>query len=357
MEDVSYRFYTKTAEAWEAMLRDLEKATVSIDFERYIFCNDAVGQRFIDIFKQKAREGVAVRVLVDMVGSFSFYVSSVVRELEDAGVQVKFFNPISPWRIANFTSNFFRDHRKLIVIDDMIGYIGGTGIDLHTSNWRDTEVRFDGPIVTEMKRLFNRLWLSTLRQKFIRFLRSPFYFKHFDILTNSPRLRERHIYKAMIATIRNATEYVYLTTPYFIPDLRFLRVLRLAAKKGIDVRLVVPKKSDYSFADNSTRSYFTLILKAGVRVYLYEPTMLHAKTVVVDDEWASVGTSNLDNVSFRYNYEMNVASTKPEFISELKQHFLADIEKATEVTYGEWIKRPIIQKCKEFITWPFHDFF
>jgi cardiolipin synthase A/B len=357
MNEVSYRFYTKTSDAWEAMLVDLENAKTSIDFERYIFCCDTVGSRFIETFKRKAKEGVIVRVLTDMVGSFGFYFSPVVKELEAAGVQVKFFNPISPWRIANFTSTFFRDHRKLIIIDNAKAYVGGIGIDAKTADWRDTEVRLEGPIVSELKRLFDRLWLSTLRQKFLTFLKTPFFIKHYEILTNSPRLRQRFIYRAFIENIRLAQKYIYLTTPYFIPDLRFLRVLRLAAKRGVDVRILVPRTSDHAFIDNSTRSYFTLALNAGIKIYLYEPHMLHAKTAVIDDTWSTVGTFNLDNLSFRYNYELNVVSTKSDFIKELHAQFFTDLESSARVHYESWIKRPLLQKFREFITWPFHDIF
>lgn len=354
MSDISYRFYTRTGDVWEAMLADLAVATTSIDFERYIFCADQIGQRFIDVLKRKAKEGVKIRMLCDMVGSFGFYRSSVVKELEAVGIEVKFFNPISPWRITNITSHFFRDHRKLLIIDNKIGYVGGTGVDQKTAEWRDTEVRFEGEIALEFTRLFEWLWKSTLRQKFIRFKKTTLYVKHFDTLINSPRFRQRYIYRTLVNTMRAATRSVYITTPYFIPDLRILRVLRILAKRGVDVRILVPEHSDYSFIDNSTKSYFSLVLRSGVRIYLYKPNMLHTKSVVIDDEWGTVGTFNFDTLSFRYNFEVNVVSTKQDFVATLKDHFINDLLSSSELTKSAWAERPLVQKIKEFITWPFH---
>ncbi len=354
MSDISYRFYTKTADVWEAMLADLEQAKISIDLERYIFSIDAIGTRFVDVLKRKAGEGVRVRLLVDMVGSFGFYLSPVVKELEAAGVKVKFFNPISPWRITTFSSHFFRDHRKILVVDGVIGYVGGTGIDYKTANWRDSEARFEGQICQEFTVLFERLWESTLRDRFLRFKKTNLYVKHFDVLSNSPRFGQKFIYRTLIEALRGAKRYVYLTTPYFIPDLRMLRVLRILAKRGVDVRILVPEQSDYAFLDNANRSYFSLMLRSGVRMYLYKPVMLHAKTAVIDDEWSTIGTFNLDNLSFRYNFEISVVSTEVQFIATLKDHYVNDILASRELTKEQWADRPFIQKVREFITWPFH---
>jgi len=358
MSGINYKFYTKTDTAWEAMLADLERASVSIDLERFIFFPDTVGTRFIDLLIRKSRQGIKVRILLDMVGSYWFYRSTaILNDLAKAGVQVKFFNPISPWRITNVTSYFFRDHRKFLIIDGKIGYIGGTGIDEKTKDWRDTEVCFEGDLVADFTLLFDRLWESTLKQKFMRFNMLPLKQSGFWVLTNSPRFGERRIYRAYLKNIRQSRNYIYLTTPYFIPDLRFLTALRRAARRGVDVRILVPRGSNHSFVDNSTRSYFTLALRAGIRIYLYEPGMLHAKTAVIDDAWSAIGTFNLDNLSFHYNYEAVVISTEKDFIRTLKDHFINDREVASEVYYEEWIRRPFLDKVREFITWPFHDLF
>ena len=360
-EETKIQFYLDSKSTWEALFRACEEATQTIDFERYIFVLDEVGQRFINVFRRKAKEGVRVRILCDMVGSFGFYLSGVPRNLRSHGIEVRFFNPVSPWRINSIFSNFFRDHRKLTVVDERVGFVGGVGIDGKTQNWRDTEVRFENELATELGRSFEWMWDNTaslvVSSVPMRSRKTDFYMKEYELLTNAPRFGKRFIRRSLIAAIRNAKKYIYLTTPYFIPDLKFFRVLRLAARRGVDVRLLVPKSSDYPFIDSSTQSYFTLALQAGIKIYQYEGRLLHAKTAVIDDEWGTVGTMNLDNLSFYFNYEINVVSSNRDFIWNVKKHFFEDLKSASHVLTEEWIRRPLWHKIQEIITWPFHKFF
>jgi cardiolipin synthase len=311
MPEVTTQFYTKTSDAWDTMLSDIKSAKESIDIEQYIFVVDAVGKRFLNLLIDKARDGVKVRLLCDTVGSYTFYRSPIPEELKRVGIEVKFFNPISPWRIANFTSNFFRDHRKIMIIDNAIGHIGSDCVDERMRNWRDTHMRVIGPIVTDLKETFEVVWSHVQNIFRIRFRRIIHFVKKFDLLTNSPSLRQRYVYQAMINNIRNAQKYIYLTTPYFVPDTRLFRVMRLAAKRGVDVRLLLPSMADHIFIDHARESYFTLALKSGIKIYLYYPEMMHAKAAVIDDVWATAGSYNLDNLSAIFNLESNIASDDP----------------------------------------------
>lgn len=349
------------------MLDDCRNALVSIDMEQYIFEHDAIGKRFMHILEQKAREGVRVRLLCDAAGSYNLLNSTHARHLLAAGVEVLFFNPIKPWRINNYSSWFFRDHRKVLVIDSHIGYIGGVGVHQRMHDWRDTHVRIEGPVVHELDYVFDQMWNRTKEGKFFRF-NKPFFVseqqagrpqtltKYFYFLTNSPRFHQRFIYHSLIDAIRNARTCVYLTTPYFIPDLRLVRVLRLAARRGIDVRLIVPNMSDHPIVDAATQSYFWIMLKANVRIYLYRDHVLHAKTVVIDNDWASVGSANLDSLSLLLNYEANLVSTNHSFVAELKKHFMDDLERSRELSFATWKQRSWVRKLLEAITWPIHKF-
>lgn len=241
-----------------------------------------------------------------------------------------------------------------MVIDDEIGHIGGVGIQEHMRDWRDTHMRMTGPIVADFKQTFEVVWNNVRRRFRIRFPRPQQFVKKFDLLTNSPSLRQRHIYQALIANIRNAERYVYLTTPYFIPDPRLFRVLRLAARRGIDVRILVPSVADHVFIDHARESYFSLALMSGIKIYLYYPEMMHAKMTVVDDIWATAGSYNLDNLSALFNLEANIASGDTYFVEEVKKQFLADLGHAREVTYDVWVRRSPIKKLLELMTWPFH---
>lgn len=362
-----WKFFLHSHDAWERMLEDCEHAQVSIDMEQYIFEHDAIGKRFMHLLEQKARAGVRVRLLCDAAGSYTLFNSVHVAHLLASGAELLFFNPIKPWRINNYSSWFFRDHRKVLVVDSHIGYIGGVGVHQRMHDWRDTQVRIEGPVVHELQYVFDQMWNRTKEGKFFRFSKPFFgtepqngkpqtFTKYFYFLTNSPRFHQRFIYHSLIDAIRSARSHVYLTTPYFIPDLRLVRVLRLAARRGVDVRLIVPDASDHPIVDIATQSYFWIMLKAKVKIYLYRDHVLHAKTVVIDDDWASVGSANLDNLSLLLNYEANLVSTNRTFVRELKDHFLDDLQRSREVLLPEWKRRSWIRKLAEAITWPIHKF-
>lgn len=350
-------FYTRPEDAWDVMYADCEKAARSIDMEQYIFNCDQVGQRFCELFSRKAKEGVRVRMLCDAVGSADLVNSKQALQLTKDGVDLRFFNPISPWRLDNYSSWFLRDHRKILVIDGIVGHVGSVGINERMGGWRDTHARFQGSVVTAMSAVFLVLWEIALRKKHIRFPKVFNNLDGYEVSTNSPRIGQRYIYRSMIDAIRSATKYIYLTTPYFIPDLPFFRSLRLAARRGVDVKLLLPGRSDHKSLDIAANSYFGLAMKSGIRIYKYISTrVLHAKTVVIDDKWATMGSCNLDNLSLKYNYEANVTSIDSKYILELKKHFLEDLLVSEMVDREKWVKRSIISKGLEALSWPIHNF-
>ena len=360
MEPTSYKFFLDSKSAWTAMLEDCRNAQKSIDLERYIFNLDSVGAKFLEVLRERAKAGIRVRIICDMVGSLGFYLSGVPTLLSDEGIDISFFNPISLWRIGNYSSNFFRDHRKILVIDSTVGFIGGTGIDEKTREWRDTEVRIEGPAALKMEHAFAFMREEIRRGRFSRpphIRYKPAILGEPEIIAHAPHFRARHLRRILIRAIRNAKERVWLTTPYFIPDIRFFSSLRRVAKRGVDVRLLIPEHSDYTFVDNSARSYFTLALKAGIKIYHYHGPMLHAKTAVIDGVFGTVGTLNLDNVSLLFNHEINLVWQNREFARHLEVQFLADLEHSEQLSYAKWVARPLVQKIRELITWPFHKFF
>lgn len=339
------------------MLADCEAAKETIDLEQYLFLNDAIGRRFADVLMRKAREGVRVRVLLDSGGSFGVYMSSLPEEMQKAGVQVRFFNPISPWRVHNILSWYFRDHRKIIVVDGKVGHVGGVCIAEIMADWRDTHLRIEEPVVEEMAEAFERIWSHVTLGGKRSFPKPMSRSRDFSFLTNSPRLRERFIYRALIDAIRRAESHIYLTSPYFIPDPKFFRVLRRASRRGVDVRLLVSGPSDHPFVDIASHSYYERAFRAGIRIFRYEGRRLHAKTAAVDGRWATVGTTNLDNLSLLFNYEGNIVTTNPEMVSEISEQFAEDLEHSHEVLLREWRRRPMLQKFLEKVMWPFHRFF
>jgi cardiolipin synthase len=351
----SWKFYLSPDTVWEGMTQACEQARFSIDCEQYIFEDDFLGKRFLELFAEKARKGIRVRLLVDAVGSSGLSGSKELVKAVNAGVKVQFFNPIRPWWVHQLLDRFLRTHRKLLIIDGEVGFIGGTGIRADASGRRDTNVRICGPVVDEFIAAFEQMWVKTLANKHIFGFKKPFVQdSDFALLTNSPYFRQRFTYWALVERIRAAKKYIYLTTPYFVPDRRLSRALRGAARRGVEVRLVVPNKSDFKITDLATRSYFGLALRAGVRIFKYQPSFIHAKTFVIDDVWASVGSSNLDSLSLMFNYEADLASTDNKFIEEIKWHFIEDSKQCREVLLREWRKRSIWQRLGELLTMPIH---
>ena len=353
-QQTEIEFYTNTKQTWDALLAAIKEAKMSIDFEQYIFTIDDTGRKFIELFIEKAKQGVKIRLLFDMAGSAGMYRSLLLPELHKFGIEIRFFNPIKAWRLLNFTANLFRDHRKITIIDKAIGFIGGVGIQSDMVSWRDTHLKVKGPLVADFADSFERVWTTVKRGTLVQTTTSRQFIKNFTLLTNAPRFHQRHIYQTLVSNIRNARSYIYLTTPYFIPDVPLFRALQVAARRGIDVRLIVPAIADHIFIDHARETYFTLALKAGIKIYRYLPVMMHAKTAAIDDEWATAGSFNLDSLSFLFNHEANVASTDAGFVAKIKEQFELDLKSCEEVKYEEWIKRSFRKKFLELMTWPVH---
>lgn len=356
MSETTWKFYLRPTDTWEAMCADCSGAKTSIDIEQFIFGLDELGERFFEILRKKNKEGVKIRIICDAVGSYDFLNSPMEVKLKAEGIEIKFFNPIKPWRIGNFSSWFLRDHRKLLIVDNRIGHTGGVGLEKRMENWRDTNVRMTGPVVSEMSSVFRQMWVAPPKRKFFKFRPSFVPDTGFSFLTNSPSFRGRYIYHDLRRNIRFAKSYIYLTTPYFVPSIRIFRSLRRAARRRIDVRLLLPRSSDVKTADIAAGSYFILAINAGIKIYLYDNgRVLHTKSGVIDDNWATVGSANLDNLSLLLNFEGNIRSSDGGFISELKEQFLKDASGIEPLTKEDWMKRSLFRKFLEIITWPIHQ--
>lgn len=353
----SWKFYLSPSEAEEAMYQTCAKAKVSIDFEQYIFENDSLGRKFLELFMQKAAAGVHVRLLCDAVGSNSLYSSAALTDVRRSGVRVEFFNRIRPyWRwVHRILEKFLRTHRKLLIVDGRYGLIGGVGIRANKLERRDTHVRVTGPVVAEIASAFDRMWRMAARGKrLFKFYKPIMMADGFTLLTNSPRFHQRFTYHALVKMFRSARKYIYLTTPYFVPDGRLFRALKGAARRGVDVRLIVPNSPDWKMVRFANSSYYARALRAGIRIFEYGPEFIHAKTSVVDDSWACVGSSNLDSLSLLLNYEADLSGTNKDFVAELKLQFLRDLDETKEVIRRVWRRRSFAHKLLEFLVLPLH---
>ncbi len=350
-----WQFYTTSKDAWRAMLEACRSAKHSIEFEQFYFMPGVIGREFMQVLIQKSKENVHIRCLFDAAGSFPFSRSIYPDLLSHTKIEVRFFNWLFPYSQGNKRLWYFRNHRRNLIIDDKIAFTGGVCIADRMRDWRDTQVSMRGPVVQQMSAAFEKVWSKANNQN-LRFNKdSRMDADGFTYSTHSPHRKQRFLYYRLIEAIRHARHSVYLTTPYFLPDRRLLRVLRLARRRGVDVRVVMPKVSNHPVVDIGAHTYFDKVLSSGIRVYQY-PTMTHAKTAVIDSDWAMVGSLNLDNISLRYNFESAIVSANRKFAVEVEKQFMIDIEGSHELTLNEWERRSLIRKIKEALVWPIRKF-
>lgn len=347
-----WKLYTSTPEALEAMYVAFEKAEESIYLETYILHPDSIGGKFLDLFIEKAKKGISVKLVVDSVGSFSLGNSVYIEKLQNAGVKLKTFNWLLPFSKHSRRLWYFRNHRRAAIVDRKILFTGGFCISKKMEKWRETVVKLEGPVVDQATKVFDQTWKKMYKKKFINLGREwRTNIGGFSFVTHAPLIGERYLYHSFIDAIRQAKSHIYITTPYFLPDHRLYRVLRLAQKRGVDVRILMPRSSNMALVDHGAHTYFHSFLSKKIKLFLYDE-MIHAKTAVIDDEWSMVGTLNMDNVSLRYNFECGVISTNSQFGHELKEIFMTDLKKSTEIHLRDWENRSALEKLKDIAVWP-----
>lgn len=343
---------------FDALLQDIESATEHIHILYYIIRNDHLGRKIRDLLIKKAQQGVKVRFLYDDMGSRRIG-KSYIKKLKEAGVEVAaFFPPLIPK--VNFKINY-RNHRKLVIIDGKIGYIGGFNIgdeylgeSLKFGYWRDTHLRVVGESVRNMQTRFILDWNQASRDQIEQY--EQLYYNAeptgnvgMQIVSSGPDSEWEQIKNGYIKMIMEAQEYVYIQTPYFIPDESLADVIRIAILSGIDVRIMIPNKPDHPFVYWATYSYIGNMLEAGAKVYIYQNGFLHAKTIMVDDKISSVGTANIDVRSFRLNFEINAFLYNEEITAQLVEDFKQDMINSTLFTYEAYKQRSLSIKFKEAV--------
>lgn len=349
---------------FESLINDLHLARVNIDFEFYIFDLDELGKQIIEALIQSAKKGVAVRVLVDGAGSPQWG-GNLVKSLEQAGGETRIFHPF-PWNLWQWSRSHVklpsilkaiylilkinsRNHRKVCLIDKKIAYLGSFNIskdhlarDPQNQGWRDTGVRLESANLTPLHQGFEAAWNHIPIQERLHRM-----FSHINpnmiIRLNNTRHRRRILYKNLLRRIRRCQQRIWITNAYFIPDNFLLKKLLDAAYRGIDVRILLPRKSDVLFMPWASNAFYERLLKAGVRIFEYLPTMLHAKTLILDD-WMLVGSSNLNHRSLLHDLEVDVNIRQNSAKEALERQFSLDLENAKEIYLNDWHKRPWHQR-------------
>lgn len=352
-----------------AMMDAAKGAKSTINLETYIFDQDEIGMQFADILIEKQKEGVTVNVLYDSVGTLSTPKEFFDR-MRDAGISLIAFNPVNPaarsgkWELNN------RDHRKLMVVDGRVAFTGGLNISSTYANssffrskrkvgtvkpedvgWRDTHLKIEGPAVAALQWTFIDAWVQQdagelpEREYFPKL--APAGDKVLRVLATSPE-RDSEIYKSFIVAIQEAKKSIHLTAAYFVPDPQIVRELSAAARRGVDVKLVLPGVTDHGLVFHAGRAFYDELLSNGVKIYELQVAVLHAKAAVIDSTWSTVGSANIDRRSFLHNYELNVVVLDPGFGMEMESAFSEDVRDSKEITLEQWRNRPWADRMKEW---------
>lgn len=352
--------FTDGHQKFDALLEDIAAAQHHIHLEYYIVRNDKLGRRLVKALAEKAAQGVRVKFLYDHIGS-SRLPKRFFQELRAAGgMEAAFFPSRIPY--LNLKINY-RNHRKLVIIDGQVGYIGGfnigdeyLGLNKHFGEWRDTHLKVVGNAVLQMQAQFLMDWNLASSSK-IKLDEHYFPYHHeengsigMQLVASGPDTEYQQIKASYIKMIYSAHESICLQTPYFIPDESLMTALKTAALSGVDVRIMLPLKRDHFFVYWASHSYLGEMLAGGVKFYLYEKGFLHAKTLVIDGKVASVGTANLDIRSFKLNFEMNAFIYDSETAARLQRIFEQDIAYSQQLTLEIYEARPLINRLKESIS-------
>ena len=347
--------YTDGPTKFENLKRDLKNAKESILVQYYIFQDDKLGKEIADILIEKAREGVTVKVIYDHVGSFSSK-KKFFRHMKENGVDVHPFFRVTFPQLANRIN--WRNHRKIVVIDREIGYIGGMNIASRYlegmedgSMWRDTHFRVKGEIVESLLYSFVIDWNFLTKQPTLDRIKAKENTesgkKGMQLITSGPTEAWDNLSLIFLKAISAASKCIYIQTPYFLPTEALLQALQAAALAKVDVRIMIPSKSDSKMLQYASYSYVTQCLKSGIKVYLYSPGMLHAKVMIIDDSFVTAGSVNFDFRSFENNFEGNILIYDPETNRKMKDIFFDDLAKCKKLTVTEWKKRPVYYKVLE----------
>jgi len=341
------------------MFEAIDGAVRQVELELYLVESGSCAEALLDRLLAARARGVRVRCLFDAFGSLKLS-SAWTRQLLEAGGELRQYNPLN-WKAG--LRNLYRDHRKLLLVDERIAYVGGTGATdefwsarENRSDWHEVMVEMTGSIVADWQRLFERQWHATFgvrawkpREEVLltRLPPTPHYGEGLARVAYADASQHRDILQSLIRSLRGARQRIWLATPYFLPTWKVRRALRKAAQRGVDVRLLLTGRlTDHAPVRYAGQRYYPSLLRAGVRIFEYQPRFLHLKMVVVDD-WTSVGSCNFDHWNLRFNLEANVEAFDPQFTAAVAECLRADFEQSRAIDLGSWHARPWWKRLRE----------
>jgi cardiolipin synthase len=352
--------------AYTAMFKAIKSAKRHINLESYIIEDDETGRKFADLLLEKQAEGVQVNLIYDSMGSLNTP-ASFFQRLRNGGIQVVEFNPLNPLKANEKWGLTHRDHRKILIVDGKVAIIGGINISKVYSStplkrkknekapihWRDTDIQIEGPAVAEFQKLFLDSWQ---KQKGTKISERNYFPVQKEIgnalvrvVGSTPGQTNRIPFIMYVSAISFAEHSVHITNSYFIPDEQIEKALVDAAGRGVDVTIVLPGITDSPLAYYAQRNSYSELLRAGVKLYEHNTSLLHAKTAVIDNVWSTVGSTNMDFLSLLHNDEVNAVILNHEFAVEMEKMFVRDLADSRQVTWETWEKRPFLPRIREWV--------
>ena len=340
-----FKIISKPRELYDEMIKDILNAKKQIFLETYIYEDDQVGHRFRQALLKKAKQGVKIKLLLDAWGSN--VKKHYFEELMQYGAEVKLFREIK-YLIRIFSKNHERNHRKLLIIDKNIAYIGSANITQKYINSRELVIKIIGDIAECFIKSFQRVWENHSDKITNKKLKSIFH-EEFEIINEIPSYYSRVTETRYIRLIKNAKKAILIETPYFIPSTIIRKALSKAVKRGVKVKIIIPHSSNVSVVDVLRNRYLGNLYKNGIEIYYYKPTLLHSKLMIVDDNFFLLGSSNLDYRSLLYLYEINFLGKDKRIIHSLKEYFNETLKDTIPFNYKEWRRRSSFKKILEML--------
>ena len=355
-------------ETFPVMLREIRGAKSTITFAQYLYEDGSIARELAQAFAERCRAGVEADILLDRHGSGKVP-SDIIATMKDAGCHVEYFRRVEadgiifPWKLLRYN---YRSHRRVLVIDGQIGFTGGYGIsEAWTGNgrmpehWRDTNARIEGPVVRFLQAAFAESWLETTGIA----IGGDGYFPRVELSGNlpaqvvksSPTGGSFQNYMLFLLSINSAKKSILITNPYFIPDDVMTEALVKAATRGVRVVVLLPGEIDSQLTYSTSRSHYGPLLLGGVQVFEYKASLMHAKTIVVDGVWSTIGSTNFDNRSFALNQEINLTVYDSGIAHRLEEIFHEDLKYSQQITYEQWRSRSIFERFVEFFAFPIKE--
>jgi cardiolipin synthase A/B len=347
-------------EIFPAKLAAIRAARRTITYAQYVFEEGAPAADTAEALAERCRAGVRVHVLVDAVGALAMPVEYRQR-MGDAGCEVVTYRPIEPWTIDRVN---YRNHRRILVVDGRVGFTGGSGTSGKWSgdgrqegHWRDTDLRVEGPVVAQLQGAFAENWLEATgvalggADYFPRSAAAPDGVDA-QVVRSSPAGGSVAMYTMFLLAMASARRSIHITNPYFVPDDKMIETLVQAARRGVRVVLLLPGAIDHNLVRQASRAQLGRLLRSGVEIHEYRAAMLHAKTMVIDSRWATVGSTNLDRRSFELNEELNLVIYDARVARRLEEVFAKDLERSRPVTYEGWRRRGLLARILETFSIP-----